>query len=143
MDYELRTMWWGYLHSNGNIQVKRWFGDHKDYTDDCEDNDFVVQVVKPFAADNREQAMDIIAQQIVKNENLPKIPQPDGVRLEKDDFHFSINYNISINGTDMAYAADEFRAKTVERALKYWLTSEDAKLWWKETLKKDGYNLNE
>ncbi len=23
-------------HQNGTIQVKRWFGDHKDYTTDCE-----------------------------------------------------------------------------------------------------------
>lgn len=24
-------MYWGYLHQNGTIQVKRWLGDHKDY----------------------------------------------------------------------------------------------------------------
>ena len=53
-------MWWGYLHQNGSVQVKRWFGDHKDYTEDCEGNDFVQQVVRPFAADTREQATDII-----------------------------------------------------------------------------------
>ena len=51
------TMWWGYLHSNGTIQVKRWFGDRKDYTEDCEGNDFVVRVVPPFAADTREAAV--------------------------------------------------------------------------------------
>jgi hypothetical protein len=50
------TNWWGYLHSNGTVQVKRWFGDHKDYTEDCEGNDFVVRVVRPFAADSREAA---------------------------------------------------------------------------------------
>jgi hypothetical protein len=49
-------MWWGYLHSNGTIQVKRWFGDHKDYTEDCAGNDFVVRVVKPFHAESREEA---------------------------------------------------------------------------------------
>lgn len=37
-------MWWGYLHSNGTLQLKRWFGDHMDYTSDCEDNDFVQQI---------------------------------------------------------------------------------------------------
>jgi hypothetical protein len=52
-----KTMWWGYLHSNGTIQVKRWFGDRKDYTEDCEGNDFVVRVVPPFAADTREAAV--------------------------------------------------------------------------------------
>lgn len=54
-------MWWGYLHENGSIQVKRWFGDHKDYTDDCYDNPFVIQVVPPFKADSREEAGSIIA----------------------------------------------------------------------------------
>lgn len=55
-----KTMWWGYLHQNGSIQVKRWFGDHKDYTDDCEGNEFVQRVVRPFEAATREQATEII-----------------------------------------------------------------------------------
>lgn len=53
-------MWWGYLHQNGSIQIKRWSGDHRDYTDDCENNEFVQQVVNPFAADSREKAAEII-----------------------------------------------------------------------------------
>lgn len=56
--------WWGYLHSAGNIQVKRWFGDHKDYTDDCEGNDFVVRVVPPFKAGTREEALEIIKERL-------------------------------------------------------------------------------
>lgn len=55
-----RTMWWGYLHQNGSIQVKRWFGDHKDYTEDCEGNDFVQEIVYPFEAPNHEKATEII-----------------------------------------------------------------------------------
>ena len=51
------TKWWGYLHVNGQPQLKRWFGDHEDYTGDCEGNSFVVQVVPPFEADTREEAM--------------------------------------------------------------------------------------
>ena len=57
-------MWWGYLHSNGSIQIKRWFGDHKDYTDDCIGNDFVVKVVEPFEADSREAALEIIKEKL-------------------------------------------------------------------------------
>jgi hypothetical protein len=53
-------MWWGYLHVNGTLQVKRWFGDHKDYTDDCEGNDFVLRVVPPFAAESHIEALNII-----------------------------------------------------------------------------------
>lgn len=56
----MKIEWWGYLHSNGSIQVKRWFGDHKDYTEDCYGNDFVVQVVPPFEADSRESAISHI-----------------------------------------------------------------------------------
>lgn len=57
-------MWWGYLHQNGTIQVKRWFGDHKDYTDDCDGNDFVQQVVPPFSAATREKAERIVAARV-------------------------------------------------------------------------------
>lgn len=60
-------MWWGYLHSNGTIQVKRWFGDHKDYTDDCQDNPFVLEVVRPFRAANQTEAYTHISEQIFKS----------------------------------------------------------------------------
>jgi hypothetical protein len=56
-----KIMWWGYLHSNGSMQLKRWLGDHRDYTDDCEGNDFVLEVVRPFAAETREEAQKILA----------------------------------------------------------------------------------
>lgn len=55
---ENKIMWWGYLHSNGEVQCKRWFGDHKDYTEDCEGNDFVVRVVGPFEAGSRFDAVE-------------------------------------------------------------------------------------
>lgn len=57
---DTNNQWWGYLHSNGKIQVKRWYGDVKDYTTDCENNDFVVRVIKPFSAETREEALWII-----------------------------------------------------------------------------------
>ena len=59
-----RVMWWGYLHQNGTSQVKRWFGDHKDYQDDCHDNPFVLEVVPPFEADSREMAERIIDEKL-------------------------------------------------------------------------------
>ena len=52
--------WWGYRHSNGGVQVKRWFGDPKDYTSDCIGNDFVQAVVPPFSAPSREAAIEIV-----------------------------------------------------------------------------------
>lgn len=54
-----KNMWWGYIHANGSVQLKRWFGAHEDYTGDCENNPFVTRVVAPFEADTREQALEI------------------------------------------------------------------------------------
>ena len=59
-------MWWGYLHQNGTVQLKRWFGDHADYTTDCEGNDFVQYVIPPFAADTRELALSIMSRELNK-----------------------------------------------------------------------------
>lgn len=53
--------WWGYLHANDTIQVKRWWGDHADYTTDCQGNPFVRAVVKPFQAESWDAAYKIIA----------------------------------------------------------------------------------
>ena len=58
------NMWWGYLHQNGSVQVKRWFGDRKDYTDDCDGNEFVLKVVPPFSAESREEAEKTIIAQV-------------------------------------------------------------------------------
>lgn len=58
--------WWGYLHQNGSIIVKRWSGDHRDYTDDCDGNEFVVKVVPPFEAPTAREAMDIIQEELKK-----------------------------------------------------------------------------
>ena len=59
-------MWWGYLHSNGSIQLKRWSGDHRDYTDDCTGNDFVVRVMPPFKAQDDVEAWKIITWELGK-----------------------------------------------------------------------------
>lgn len=64
MNNESKIMWWGYLHSNGTPKLKRWFGDHADYTDDCYWNDFVLKVVPPFEADSHEDAWKILNQKL-------------------------------------------------------------------------------
>lgn len=60
-----KTYWWAYLHSNGTLQLKRWFGDVKDYTEDCDKNPFVVLVVEPFEAASREFALVIANQKVL------------------------------------------------------------------------------
>lgn len=57
-------MWWGYLHQNGKPQLKRWLGDHRDYTDDCYGNEFVLEVVRPFEAENWDEAAKILNQKL-------------------------------------------------------------------------------
>jgi hypothetical protein len=52
-------MYWAYLHQNKTVQIKYWSGDHDDYTTDCEGNDFVLQVVRPFEATSYETARKI------------------------------------------------------------------------------------
>ena len=59
-----KIMWWGYLHSNKTLQLKRWFGDHKDYTDDCVDNPFVLRIVSPFEAPTRKEAKKILSEKL-------------------------------------------------------------------------------
>ena len=46
--------YWGYVHNNGNIQVKPFF-DEKDI-DLAEESDFVFQVFRNIEANNREEA---------------------------------------------------------------------------------------
>lgn len=64
-------MYWGYLHQNGTVQLKRWFGDHKDYTTDCEGNRFVHCVIPPFAADNLNDAWSYLRGQIAEKRKKP------------------------------------------------------------------------
>jgi hypothetical protein len=57
----MNKLWfWGYLHSNGTPQLKRWLGDHQDYTTDCYGNQFVIKVVEPFQANTRDEALTIL-----------------------------------------------------------------------------------
>ncbi len=47
--------WWGYLHINGAVQTKRYFG--KQDIREAMESDFVAQTVGPFNALNRGQAV--------------------------------------------------------------------------------------
>jgi len=63
-----KLMWWGYLHSNGTVQVKRWWGDHEDYIEDCRDNIFVQRVVPPFEAPTVQDAFETISKRLKEDE---------------------------------------------------------------------------
>lgn len=47
--------WWGYLHVDGSLHVKRYF-DQRDL-DDAYESDFVYQVCQPLLAISREDAV--------------------------------------------------------------------------------------
>lgn len=49
--------WWGYLHVQGRIQVKR-FWDCYLPIDDAISSPFVAQVIFPFHADSRDEAIE-------------------------------------------------------------------------------------
>ena len=51
--------WWGYVHINNSIQVKRWFGDYRDLEEAVE-SDFTETTYGPFLAAGRQQAIDHI-----------------------------------------------------------------------------------
>jgi hypothetical protein len=46
------VQWWGYLHANGTVQLKRWLGDFGD----ARESPFVQKIVEPFPAPNRTSA---------------------------------------------------------------------------------------
>ena len=62
---ESDIMWWGYLHTNGKIQVKRWFNDPRDL-DDAYESPFCDRVFQPFPADSRENAIEHIQKLLSK-----------------------------------------------------------------------------
>jgi hypothetical protein len=83
MSESSEIQWWGYLHQNGSLQVKRWFGDHGDYTTDCEGNDFVVRVVPPFTAGSREEAIKIIHTKLTEKQKSSTKPRAVPLGLKK------------------------------------------------------------
>lgn len=52
---QLQNEWWGYLHTNGTVHVKRFF-DHQDIVE-AGQSDFVQIAVGPFRALNRDEAI--------------------------------------------------------------------------------------
>lgn len=52
------NLWWGYKHVSGTLQAKRYF-DRLD-TEEAEQSPFVAQVVYPFPAKDRDEALSYI-----------------------------------------------------------------------------------
>ena len=57
-----KLMWWGYRHINGTLQVKRFF-DYQDLNE-ARESDFVEIVSEIFEAENRQDALEKLAQRL-------------------------------------------------------------------------------
>ena len=64
MSTDLR--WWAYLHTNGSIQVKRYFS-QLDITE-AQESSFVVLTHGPFTAESVEEARFIASNHFVSND---------------------------------------------------------------------------
>lgn len=53
-----KKLWWGYIHTNGNIQVKPFF--EREDVRDAISSPFCAEVFTEFEADSREDAINYI-----------------------------------------------------------------------------------
>jgi len=60
------NLWWGYRHQSGTVQAKRFFGDRASINDAYE-SDFIIEVVEPFAAGTREEALAVVTRSTGKD----------------------------------------------------------------------------
>ena len=60
-----KNAWWGYKHTNGSLQVKRYFS-LKDLIE-AQESEFVAEVRGPWECTNREEAMAKLKEQLEVN----------------------------------------------------------------------------
>ena len=53
----MKNLWWAYLHTEGTIQVKRFFDDED--LKEAAESPFVQRYLRPFEADSRDEALKI------------------------------------------------------------------------------------
>ena len=56
--------WWGYRHVNGDIQVKRFFGDRD--IEEARESGFVAATCGPFMAKDRQGALGVAEERLAK-----------------------------------------------------------------------------
>ena len=54
-----KNLWWGYVHTTGTLQAKRYFEPLD--IDEARESPFVQEAFGPFPADDREEALKIVA----------------------------------------------------------------------------------
>ena len=58
-----KNMWWGYIHKNGSIQVKRYLD--KGCLYDAQESQFVLYIITPFEAECREHSITYIKLKLI------------------------------------------------------------------------------
>lgn len=66
MSGEIKNLWWGYLHTSGTVQVKRYFGPLD--TQEAHESPFCARVFEPFEAKDRTEAIEIIKQTLLNTD---------------------------------------------------------------------------
>jgi len=59
---EYSDWWWGYKHTNGSLQAKRWLSEED--IPEAKESPFVERVTGPFRASGRDEALSIIKEEI-------------------------------------------------------------------------------
>jgi len=54
--------WWGYIHVNGSLQVKRFFGWQD--MEEADESSFVKKTAGPFEAKNRQDALTKLKEEL-------------------------------------------------------------------------------
>jgi hypothetical protein len=62
-----KLQWWGYKHSSGTYQAKRYFGALD--TDEASESPFCEIVVGPFYASDRDEALKIVKEKTDEKKN--------------------------------------------------------------------------
>ena len=55
--------YWGYLHANGTLQIKRWYG-LEDFTE-ANDSPYVEKACGPWECDSREEALGYLVRDLM------------------------------------------------------------------------------
>jgi hypothetical protein len=72
------NQWWGYRHISGMVQAKRFLDDDDRRSIRCAyESSFIAEVVEPFPAETRDDALSIIA----KRTRLSPLARPDAAAL--------------------------------------------------------------
>lgn len=82
-----KLLWWGYLHTSGTLQAKRYF-DELDIRE-AHESPFCKQVVGPFEASGRDEALLIVKNLTDENENT----RTNGVESNNEGFIMRVQTN--------------------------------------------------